>query len=111
MNANAKYDWGGKRSPTALEHSNACESAAALCLPAQSKTGARARGVEVILANHRCGYSKPALNRSDPASAVDEVQCNKWELFALLAFVAVSFLGMFFCGYVIVAKCRGTWPF
>ena len=112
MNANWKYGlrWQTKRD-TAFEHSSACEIAAALRLPAQSQTGAHARGVEVILANHRCGNSEPALNTSDPASAVDEVRCNKWELFALVSFIVLSFAGLLFCFYVIAAKCRGTWPF
>jgi hypothetical protein len=100
MNGNWKYGlrWQAKRD-TAFEHSRACDSAAALRSPAQSKADSH-RGVEVILASHR-----------HPDSPASEAQCNKCELFVLLSFVVLSFLGLFFCGYVIVAKCRGTWPF
>ena len=68
------------------------------------------RGVEVIMANHGCSRSAPALDTSDAASSADEVRCNKWELFAILSFVVLSYAGLIFCFYVIMAKCRGTWP-
>ena len=55
---------------------------------------ARDRGVEAILANHE----------------FDEVRSTKWELFAIGAYVVFNFAGLFFCFYVILAKCRGTWP-
>jgi hypothetical protein len=68
------------------------------------------RGVEAILANHR---SHSITSPAEPVSVspADEVGCNKWELFMLLSFVVLSFAGLLFCGYVILAKCRGTWPF
>ena len=72
---------------------------------------AQNRGVEVIMANHGCSRSGPALDTSDAASPADEVRRNKWELFALMSFIVLSFGGLFFCFYVIMAKCRGTWPF
>ena len=75
-----------------------------------AKACARHRGVEGILANHGCSRSALALDTSDAASSADEVPCNKWELFALLSFVVFSFAALFFCFYVISAKCRGTWP-
>ena len=68
------------------------------------------RGIEVILANHGCGRSAPALETPDATSSADEVRCNEWELFTLLSFVVLSFAGLFFCAYVILNKCRGTWP-
>lgn len=71
---------------------------------------AQNRGVEVIMANHGCSRSAPALNTSEAASPADEVRCNQWELFALLSFVVLSYAGLFFCSYVIWAKCRVTWP-
>ena len=74
--------------PRAASQSFPVNKAANACAPD--------RGVEVIMANH---------------APADEVQCNKWELFALLSFIVLSFAGLFFCFYVISAKCRGTWPF
>ena len=71
---------------------------------------AQNRGVEIIMANHGCSRSASALDTSDAASPADEVRCNKWELFGLLSFILFSFAGLFFCAYVILAKCRGTWP-
>ena len=72
---------------------------------------AQDRGVEVILANHGCSRSAPAPHTPDAVSPADEVHCNRWELFALLSFIVLSYAGLFFCTYVILAKCRGTWPF
>ena len=72
---------------------------------------AQDRGVEVIVANHGCSRSAPALDTPDAAPPADEVRCNEWESFALFCFIVLSFAGLFFCFYVILAKCRGTWPF
>ena len=88
--------------PRAVSESSPFIKAANACAPD--------RGVEVILANHGCSRSAPAPHTSDAASPVDEVRCNKWELFALLGFIVFSFAAMFFCFYVILAKCRVTWP-
>ena len=84
----------GSRSSPVIKAANVC---------------AQNRGVEVILANHRCRGSATAPPPTTPAE--DEVQCNSWELAGLLGFVVLSFVGMFFCFYVISAKCRGTWSF
>ena len=51
---------------------------------------ARHRGVEALLANHK----------------FEEVRTTDWELFAIWACVVLSFAGLFFCFYVIWAKCR-----
>jgi hypothetical protein len=82
--------------PRAVSHNSPCIVAANACVPA--------RGVEVILANHGCSRSAPAPHTSDAASSVDEVPCNKWELFALLGFIVFSFAEMLFCFYVIATK-------
>jgi NTE family protein len=100
MNAETKYALRPrKKRDNALEDSLVCDSATALHAPAPSQAVSHP-GVEVILENHR-----------HLDSPEDDVQCNPWELAALLVFIALSFVGLFFCGYVIVAKCSGTWPF
>jgi|KBSSwiStaDraftv2_1062776.scaffolds.fasta_scaffold706123_1 hypothetical protein len=71
---------------------------------------AQNRGVEIIMANHGCGRSAPPLEARDATSSADEVRCNEWELFTIWSFVVIGFAGLFFCAYVILAKCRGTWP-
>ena len=111
MNAKTQTDklglrWQAKRD-TAFERSSARKSAVALRLPAQSKTETHARGVDAILASHR----SESLREPDTATPSDEPRCNRWELFALLSFIVLSFAGLIFCFYVIAAKCRGTWPF
>jgi hypothetical protein len=87
--------------PRAVSQSSPFIKAANACAPD--------RGVEAILANHGCSRSVPAPYTPDAASSADEVPCNKWEMFALLSFV-FSFAALFFCFYVVLAKCRGTWP-
>ena len=89
--------------PRAASRSSSVIKAANAC--------ARDRGVEVIMANHGGSRSAPVLDTSDAASPADEVRSNKWELFTIWSSVVLSFAGLFFCFYVISAKCRGTWPF
>jgi hypothetical protein len=72
-----------------------------------SNEGARQRGIEVIMENHR---SVPPPGKLATIS-LRKVPRASLEMFAIWSFVVVSLAALLFCSYIIFAKCRGTSPF
>jgi len=55
-------------------------------------------------------HDKPAHQPLNDEGACDPQRARR-ENFAIWTLVVVSFAALPFCGYIILAKCRGTSPF
>jgi hypothetical protein len=73
----------------------------------QIATGPFPRALQAAEASERCSIESDRERVQSPNTS----RRPDWTMIAILGLVALSFVALFFCFWVISAKCKGDWPF